>query len=60
MSDICSAINDDTKEYVNLCEHFGEEVQYDEWFAHGRVHRSPACYGAHADKLKAKRNAQSR
>lgn len=44
MSDICSAIHDDIKEYVRLCAKYNENVVWS--------HGSEDCYGSHAKLLK--------
>lgn len=48
MSDLCSAIRDDIRKYVRLCELYGEKVHYDQY--------GEDCYGEHSKYLSAKRD----
>lgn len=56
MGSIISAIHDDINEYVALCEHFGEKIQYSPDH-YGR--QLEDCYGAHATELKERQRVEA-
>lgn len=53
MGNLLSAVADDMRYYVRLCQKYNEEVQYTK-DAYGND--LPDCYGNHAKKLEVKDN----
>jgi hypothetical protein len=53
MGNLISAVADDMKFYVRLCQKYNEEVRYTKDVYGNDL---PDCYGSHAKRLEAKNN----